>query len=733
MIYVSSGEGFSLKQVGDEPGCIVGNYTLDILVGKGGFGKVFRGTHIETNEIAAIKFISKRSIRDLEDSDRLFTEVQALRDLKHPNIITIHDVLDLPSYFCLFMEFASHGELREFVKERHRLSEPAARWYILQIMKGVLFCHQRGIVHRDLKLENILLDSELNCKIVDFGLSSFVPRDGSVATEAGTKSYFAPEVIQRQTNEFSSFLLDVWAIGIILYAMTQGTLPFSVADAHGISLLKNKSLPFIPESSPGLKSLIYQLLEPNAGKRMMLAEQMSHSWLKGCCNSGDVQILVANAHHHNNNSNNNINKNNESVDKINLENQDLVFHVRSPSSSHLENQSSRIKTFGGGGGGGENVLQDNQNKISFEQRKTNSQNYNHSLTSEGNDESGIYTEKASKYNALSPKINDISYNEDHFNNNNNIIGDSGSDAPRTTYSSFNPHVGTENTFLHHQHSATHSNSSNSNNGINNNSLDSHSLIHYQISNNSQHARPNTRTVRYQDDGNLVNNGNGYSPFSKLDYLPDEADYDDNASPPYFSSVRPKTTPSRYSVRHSTPSDFNFVNSTLTTTSPSHRQNVSLIKGSTTNNGKQNRAQPSSLTTSRFGLQPSLSVNNGGDAGQSVPRYMQSTASQRASVAATEAARRSAAIGGQGGGRSTMLDHRGSVLGVASLSAAASTSVSPMGQKGRLSSVGGRIINSGASTPARKSIGALDTLDETGQYAKSERHRRQTITGHLGEF
>ncbi|CBZ52033.1 putative CAM kinase, SNF1/AMK1 family ToxPK1 [Neospora caninum Liverpool] len=270
---------------------------------KGGVDKTADG------EIVAIKLINKRSFNEITDADRVFVEIQALRDLSHKHVIKMKDVVDNPKYICFIMEYATNGELRNYVSKKTRLKEDEARQFFEQIIKGVHYCHSKNIVHRDLKLENILLDEGNQCKIADFGLSHFVVDSHATVTEGGTQAYLAPEVWNGQSKHSSPFQLDVWALGVILFGMTHGRLPFERPDRHTLERLRTVlsqdsspsctfssskhsvacpsaadlvacCLPFDASASPALKRTINAMLHPDPRKRIRISDLMNDAWLR---------------------------------------------------------------------------------------------------------------------------------------------------------------------------------------------------------------------------------------------------------------------------------------------------------------------------------------------------------------------------------------------------------------------------------------------------------------------
>lgn len=205
-------------------------------------------------------------------------EIQALRNLRHPHVIRILDVADNPDSVCFIMERAAGGELRRYVERHGLLSEDEARVFFKQIIGAVHYIHNKKIIHRDLKLENILLDSNNRCKIVDFGLSDYVTSKERTVTDAGTEAYLAPEVYA-QDRKADPFKLDVWSLGVILYAMTHGKLPFSRPDAEVCSQLESDAFELKSELSSGCKRLIRAMLTPNPERRASVVDITLDPWV----------------------------------------------------------------------------------------------------------------------------------------------------------------------------------------------------------------------------------------------------------------------------------------------------------------------------------------------------------------------------------------------------------------------------------------------------------------------
>ncbi|KAF5888651.1 NUAK family SNF1-like kinase 2, partial [Clarias magur] len=183
-------------------------------LGKGTYGKV------------AIKSIKKENIKDEQDLTHIRREIEIMSSLNHPYIITIYEVFENKDKIVIVMEYASKGDLFDYISGR-RVSEREARHIFRQIVSAVHYCHRNGIVHRDLKLENILLDANGDVKIADFGLSNLYRRDEYLQTYCGSPLYASPEIVNGRPYKGPE--VDSWSLGVLLYALVHEAMPF---DGH---------------------------------------------------------------------------------------------------------------------------------------------------------------------------------------------------------------------------------------------------------------------------------------------------------------------------------------------------------------------------------------------------------------------------------------------------------------------------------------------------------------------
>jgi 5'-AMP-activated protein kinase catalytic alpha subunit len=255
----------------------IGDYILGKTLGKGTFGKVKIGTHEPTSEKVAIKILEKQKIKDTSDIERVTREIHILKLIRHPNIIQLYEIIETSRKLYLIMEYASGGELFDYIVNKSRLDESEACRFFHQIISGVEYIHQLGIVHRDLKPENMLLDDDKNIKIVDFGLSNTYNPAEMLQTACGSPCYAAPEMIAG--NKYHGLKVDLWSCGVILFAMISGFLPFEdpvTANLYKKILTCEYSVPgWVSENA---QNMLRNILDTNPDTRATIQRIRSHSW-----------------------------------------------------------------------------------------------------------------------------------------------------------------------------------------------------------------------------------------------------------------------------------------------------------------------------------------------------------------------------------------------------------------------------------------------------------------------
>ncbi|PQE03175.1 serine threonine kinase protein [Rutstroemia sp. NJR-2017a BBW] len=297
-----------------------GEYYLGNTLGEGEFGKVKMGWKQEGGVQVAIKLIRRDSVgTNPTRLAKIYREIAILREISHPNIVRLHEMVETERQIGIILEYASGGELFDYILNHRYLKDNAARRLFAQLVSGVGYLHKKGIVHRDLKLENLLLDRNRNIIITDFGFANtFNPDDelgdeieynlsnreyvkrmeldkilpGGVRrgdlmqTSCGSPCYAAPELVVSDSL-YTGRKVDVWSCGVILYAMLAGYLPFDDDPANpegdNINLLYkyivSTPLTFPEYVTPHARDLLRRILVPDPRKRADLFEVARHSWL----------------------------------------------------------------------------------------------------------------------------------------------------------------------------------------------------------------------------------------------------------------------------------------------------------------------------------------------------------------------------------------------------------------------------------------------------------------------
>ncbi|KAF4525634.1 hypothetical protein B566_EDAN001234 [Ephemera danica] len=265
----------SRSRTSDEPH--IGKYKLLKTIGKGNFAKVKLAKHVPTGKEVAIKIIDKTQLNP-SSLQKLFREVRIMKMLDHPNIVKLFQVIETEKTLYLVMEYASGGEVFDYLVLHGRMKEKEARAKFRQIVSAVQYCHQKKIIHRDLKAENLLLDSEMNIKIADFGFSNEFTPGSKLDTFCGSPPYAAPELFQGK--KYDGPEVDVWSLGVILYTLVSGSLPFDGSTLRELRerVLRGKyRIPFY--MSTDCENLLKKFLVLNPAKRASLENIMKDKWM----------------------------------------------------------------------------------------------------------------------------------------------------------------------------------------------------------------------------------------------------------------------------------------------------------------------------------------------------------------------------------------------------------------------------------------------------------------------
>ncbi|KPU79218.1 uncharacterized protein Dana_GF17461, isoform K [Drosophila ananassae] len=246
-------------------------------LGQGTYGKVQLGINKETGQEVAIKTIKKCKIEAEADLVRIRREVQIMSSVQHPNIIHIYEVFENREKMVLVMEFAAGGELYDYLSERKVLSEEEARRIFRQVATAVYYCHKHKICHRDLKLENILLDENGNAKIADFGLSNVFDDQRLLATFCGSPLYASPEIVEG--TPYQGPEVDCWSLGVLLYTLVYGSMPFDGSNFKRLVKQISQGDYYEPRKPSRASTLIREMLTVCPRKRATIEQICSHWWV----------------------------------------------------------------------------------------------------------------------------------------------------------------------------------------------------------------------------------------------------------------------------------------------------------------------------------------------------------------------------------------------------------------------------------------------------------------------
>lgn len=276
--------------VGNQKGSPYAKYTIQKKLGEGSYGVVYKAVHKITNDLRAIKMISKpqskNSSVDKKLNQEVINEIEVLKKIDHQNIMKIFEIYDSEKEYYLVTEFCEGGELFDIIQKAGHLEEEFAATLMYQIFSAVFYCHCINIIHRDLKPENILLEKEMKngysrIKIIDFGTAKIFEKNSIQRRVIGSRYYIAPEVLSKKYNE----KCDLWSCGVILYIMLSGVPPFWGDTSEEIfEKIKIGEYEMFGKEwgkvSLHAKDLIRQLLVKDPAKRISAEEALNHEWFK---------------------------------------------------------------------------------------------------------------------------------------------------------------------------------------------------------------------------------------------------------------------------------------------------------------------------------------------------------------------------------------------------------------------------------------------------------------------
>lgn len=209
---------------------------------------------------------------------KIENEISLLRVMRHKSVVKLYETFETDKHFLFVMELCAGGDLLSFVRKRRKLNEVLAKYLFKQIIEGIGYIHSKNILHRDIKLENILLDDKGHIKIADFGVGKQIKPGQTLYDQCGTPAYIAPEIIAEEGYDRGT--VDMWSSGVVLFAMLYGNVPFKGADMKDLhKQIIDANYELKDEISAEARDLIKGLLTRNPKKRLTVDQALKHPWL----------------------------------------------------------------------------------------------------------------------------------------------------------------------------------------------------------------------------------------------------------------------------------------------------------------------------------------------------------------------------------------------------------------------------------------------------------------------
>lgn len=252
------------------------------MLGEGSYATVKEA--FSKGKLYALKILDKSMVISHNELKNVFREKTVLSKMDHPAVVRLYMTAQDDRSLYFLLEYCARGELWEHIRRLGRFSEPTARFYTAEILSGLEHIHSHGIVHRDIKPENLLLDESWHVKITDFGTAKEIGEQTERhtlvrSTFVGTSHYLSPEILNEDKVSTSS---DLWALGCVVYQMLVGKPPFSGPTDYVIfRQIRENNVHYPPFVSDLARSLISQLLQPDASKRLRAEQIREHPWFEG--------------------------------------------------------------------------------------------------------------------------------------------------------------------------------------------------------------------------------------------------------------------------------------------------------------------------------------------------------------------------------------------------------------------------------------------------------------------
>ncbi|XP_066536928.1 serine/threonine-protein kinase PLK3 [Hoplias malabaricus] len=253
------------------------SYSKGKLLGKGGFARCYEMTDLTTNKMYAVKVIPQSRVSKPHQRDKITNEIELHRTLQHKHVVKFSHHFEDQENIYIFLELCSRKSLAHIWKARHTLTDPEVRYYLKQIISGLKYLHNKGILHRDLKLGNFFINENMELRLGDFGLAAKLESvEKRKKTICGTPNYLAPEVLNRQGHGTES---DVWSLGCVMYTLLCGNPPFETLDLkETYKCIKEVRYSLPPSLTPAAQKLISAILQKNPSDRLTLDQILAHEY-----------------------------------------------------------------------------------------------------------------------------------------------------------------------------------------------------------------------------------------------------------------------------------------------------------------------------------------------------------------------------------------------------------------------------------------------------------------------
>jgi len=268
-------------------------YQIGRQIGRGAYAVVKEATHKNKPGRFAMKIYDKYQLWDPQKKRNVTREIDILKKLDHENIVKLFETIDGHKQLFLVFEMIRGGSLYSYIrgKEGRKLDENEAKRIFAQIVDAMRYCHHKGVVHRDLKLENLLLDENKNVKIIDFGFSTCTQPNTKLHMFCGTPSYMPPEIVNKR--DYYGPPADIWSLGVLLYAMLSGKFPFKgVTEKDLYRCIARGSYNSLMGVSQSARSLISKILQVDPMKRPTCDDILRDAFMTNVIKKTDANVLL---------------------------------------------------------------------------------------------------------------------------------------------------------------------------------------------------------------------------------------------------------------------------------------------------------------------------------------------------------------------------------------------------------------------------------------------------------